>query len=129
MANNQFIPLDSFGDPASTLGAIVATSSAGPMRCAYGTPRDWVIGMCVVQADGRITKAGGKAVKNVAGYDLCKLYTGSFGTLGIIGELSFNCARCPQRSAALPSSVAPTGNCLILSLASWILMSVPRRSK
>jgi glycolate oxidase FAD binding subunit len=101
MANNQFIPLDSFGDPASTLGAIVATSSAGPMRCAYGTPRDWVIGMRVVQADGRITKAGGKVVKNVAGYDLCKLYTGSFGTLGIIGELCFKLRALPSAERSL----------------------------
>lgn len=100
-ANNQFIPLDSFGDPASTLGAIVATSAAGPMRCAYGTPRDWVIGMRVVQADGQITKAGGKVVKNVAGYDLCKLYTGSFGTLGIIGELSFKLRALPSAERSL----------------------------
>ena len=95
--NRQFIPLDPFGDARSTLGAIVASASYGPFRCAFGTPRDWVIGMRVAHSDGRITKAGGKVVKNVAGYDLCKLYTGSFGTLGIIGEISF-------KLRALPSS-------------------------
>jgi glycolate oxidase FAD binding subunit len=95
--NRQFIPLDPFGDARSTLGAIVASASYGPFRCSFGTPRDWVIGMRVAHSDGRITKAGGKVVKNVAGYDLCKLYTGSFGTLGVIGEMSF-------KLRALPSS-------------------------
>ncbi len=95
--NRQFIPLDPFGHEDQTLGAIVATGSYGPLRCGFGTPRDWVIGMRIAHADGKITKAGGKVVKNVAGYDLCKLYTGSFGTLGVIGELSF-------KLRALPSS-------------------------
>lgn len=87
--HRQWIPLDPFGHEDSTLGAIVATASSGPLRCAYGTPRDWVIGMQVVHAYGLTTRAGGKVVKNVAGYDLCKLYTGSYGTLGIITEISF----------------------------------------
>lgn len=93
--NRQSIPLDPFGDDRSTLGAIVATASYGPLRCAYGTPRDWVIGMRLAHASGEITKAGGKVVKNVAGYDLCKLYTGSFGTLGVLGELSFKLRALP----------------------------------
>jgi glycolate oxidase FAD binding subunit len=93
--HRQFIPLDPFGDERSTLGAIIATASAGTLRAAYGTPRDWVIGMRVAHADGQITKAGGKVVKNVAGYDLCKLYTGSYGTLGMIGELSFKLRALP----------------------------------
>jgi glycolate oxidase FAD binding subunit len=95
--NRQTIPLDPFGSSEQTLGAIVATASYGTFRCGFGTPRDWVIGMRVAHSDGRITKAGGKVVKNVAGYDLCKLYTGSFGTLGVIGEMSF-------KLRALPSS-------------------------
>ncbi|HWQ34412.1 MAG TPA: FAD-binding oxidoreductase [Blastocatellia bacterium] len=93
--HNQRIPLDPFGHTQSTIGAIVATASHGPLRCAFGTPRDWVVGMRVAHIDGRITKAGGKVVKNVAGYDLCKLYTGSFGTLGIIGEISFKLRALP----------------------------------
>ena len=101
--HRQFIPLDPFGSEEATLGAIAATASYGPWRCAYGTPRDWIIGMRVVHPGGRITKAGGKVVKNVAGYDLCKLYTGSFGTLGIIGELSFKLRALPSadRTAVL----------------------------
>ncbi|HZS10221.1 MAG TPA: FAD-binding oxidoreductase [Blastocatellia bacterium] len=94
--HRQWIPLDPFGEAGSTIGAVVATASSGPMRCSFGTPRDWVIGMRVVHADGRITKAGGKVVKNVAGYDLCKLYTGSFGTLGIIAEMSFKLRALPS---------------------------------
>jgi glycolate dehydrogenase FAD-binding subunit len=94
--HRQFIPLDPFGNEEATLGAVAATASYGPLRCAYGTPRDWIIGMRVVHPGGRITKAGGKVVKNVAGYDLCKLYTGSFGTLGIIGELSFKLRALPS---------------------------------
>jgi glycolate oxidase FAD binding subunit len=91
----QFIPLDPFGDERSTVGGVIATASSGPLRCAYGTPRDWLIGVAVVHADGRITRAGGKVVKNVAGYDLCKLYVGSFGTLAVIAEASFKLRALP----------------------------------
>ena len=94
--HRQFIPLDPFGDENSTIGGIIATASSGPLRCAYGTPRDWLIGIRVVHADGTITKAGGKVVKNVAGYDLCKLYTGSFGTLAVIAEMSFKLRSLPS---------------------------------
>jgi glycolate oxidase FAD binding subunit len=94
--HRQFIPLNPFGDEAMTIGGIVATASAGTMRCGYGTPRDWLIGLTVAHADGRITKAGGKVVKNVAGYDLCKLYTGSYGTLAVITEMSFKLRALPS---------------------------------
>lgn len=93
--DRQFIPLDPFGDERSTVGGVIATASGGPLRCAYGTPRDWLIGVAVVHADGRITRAGGKVVKNVAGYDLCKLYAGSFGTLAVIAEASFKLRALP----------------------------------
>jgi glycolate oxidase FAD binding subunit len=93
--DRQFIPLDPFGDERSTVGGVIATASGGPLRCAYGTPRDWLIGAAVVHADGRVTRAGGKVVKNVAGYDLCKLYVGSFGTLAVIAEASFKLRALP----------------------------------
>ncbi len=92
----QFIPLDPFGDERSTIGGVIATASSGPLRCAYGTPRDWLIGVAVVHADGRVTRAGGKVVKNVAGYDLCKLYAGSFGTLAVIAEAGFKLRALPS---------------------------------
>jgi glycolate oxidase FAD binding subunit len=95
--DRQFIPLDPFGDERSTIGGVIATASGGPLRCAYGTPRDWLIGVAVVHADGHITRAGGKVVKNVAGYDLCKLYAGSFGTLAVIAEASFKLRALPSR--------------------------------
>jgi glycolate oxidase FAD binding subunit len=94
--DRQFIPLDPFGDERSTIGGVIATASSGPLRCAYGTPRDWLIGVAVVHADGQITHAGGKVVKNVAGYDLCKLYAGSFGTLAVIAEASFKLRALPS---------------------------------
>ncbi|MBL8168473.1 MAG: FAD-binding oxidoreductase [Acidobacteria bacterium] len=93
--HRQFIPLDPFGDPRLTIGGTIATASSGPLRCAYGTPRDWLVGITVVHADGKISKAGGKVVKNVAGYDLCKLYTGSYGTLAMIAEMSFKLRALP----------------------------------
>lgn len=93
--HRQFIPLDPFGEPMMTIGGVVATGSSGPMRYAYGGPRDWVVGMTVVHADGRITRSGGKVVKNVAGYDLCKLYAGSYGTLAVIADLNFKLRALP----------------------------------
>src|SRR5699024_1074990 len=75
--------------PAATLGGVVATGESGPGRHAFGGVRDLLIGVTVVCADGTVTTSGGKVVKNVAGYDLGKLYTGSYGTLGVITELIF----------------------------------------
>ena len=87
LENNQFLPLDPWNGPTATMGGIAAANAQGPFRAA-GTIRDWIIGMKVVEVDGRISKAGGRVVKNVTGYDLQKLYTGSLGTLAIIVEIS-----------------------------------------
>ncbi len=81
----QRLALDPPGAGA-TLGGIVAANPSGPLRLRYGTVRDLLIGVTVVLADGTVAKAGGKVVKNVAGYDLCKLFTGSLGTLGVVVE-------------------------------------------
>jgi len=75
--------------PAGTIGGTLATGMAGPRRLRYGTPRDLVIGITVVRADGTVASSGGKVVKNVAGYDLGKLFAGSYGTLGLIAEAVF----------------------------------------
>src|SRR4051812_7525379 len=85
----QFLALDPPLASQSTLGGIIASNASGPLRLAYGSARDLVIGTRVVNADGVATKAGGRVVKNVAGYDLNKLYIGSLGTVGIVVELSF----------------------------------------
>ena len=88
-AARQFVPLESPVRSRATVGGTLSTASVGAMAHAYGPPRDWLIGIGVVGADGVETKAGGRVVKNVTGYDLNKLYTGSLGTLGVIVEASF----------------------------------------
>jgi len=86
---NQFLPLDPPHPERATIGGLLATNASGPIRFRYGTARDLLLGIQVVHADGTQTRAGGKLVKNVTGYDMCKLYIGSLGTLGIISELTF----------------------------------------
>src|SRR5579875_696635 len=71
-------------DGGATIGGVFATGDAGPLRHRYGAPRDLILGITVALSDGTIARAGGKVIKNVAGYDLAKLFTGSFGTLGLI---------------------------------------------
>jgi glycolate oxidase FAD binding subunit len=87
--HGQMVALDPLWPERATVGGIVATNDGGSLRLKYGSLRDLIIGMTVVLADGTIAKTGGKVVKNVAGYDLHKLMTGSFGTLGIITEINF----------------------------------------
>ena len=94
--NGQWLPLDPPDDGRATLGGVVATGLGGAQQFGYGRPRGSVIGMKVVLADGSVIKAGGRVVKNVAGYDLCKLFTGSYGTLGIIVELNFKLRPRPE---------------------------------
>jgi glycolate oxidase FAD binding subunit len=84
----QWLALDP-PEPGATVGGVVAAAAAGPHRLRYGTPRDLLIGIQVVLADGTVARSGGKVVKNVAGYDLGKLFAGSFGTLGVITECTF----------------------------------------
>ena len=99
--NGQWLPLDPPNDGRATLGGVIATGLAGPQQFGYGRPRGSVIGMTVTLADGNVIKAGGRVVKNVAGYDLCKLFTGSYGTLGIITELIFKLRPRPAREATI----------------------------
>src|SRR6185503_3745018 len=94
----QWLPLDPPDNGTSTIGGVVATGLSGPHRYGFGAPRNFVIGMKIVLADGRLIKAGGNVVKNVAGYDLCKLFTGSYGTLGIITELTLKLRPLPRAS-------------------------------
>ena len=86
---DQMVALDPpLGDSGgATIGGVVATADAGPLRHRYGSARDLILGITVVLSDGTIARAGGKVIKNVAGYDLAKLFTGSFGTLGLIVEV------------------------------------------
>ncbi len=86
---NQMIALDPWlgHDRTATIGGVVASGDSGPLRHRYAAARDLILGITVVLSDGTIAKAGGKVIKNVAGYDLAKLFTGSFGTLGLIVEV------------------------------------------
>ena len=86
-------------DGGGTIGGLLATGTAGPLRLRYGPPRDLLIGITVVRADGAVTRSGGKVVKNVAGYDLGKLFTGSYGTLGLITEAAFRLHPMPAATA------------------------------
>ena len=99
--NGQWLPIDPPDDGRATLGGVVATGLGGPQQLGYGRPRGSVIGMKVVLADGSMIKAGGRVVKNVAGYDLCKLFTGSYGSLGIITELNFKLRPRPACEATV----------------------------
>jgi glycolate oxidase FAD binding subunit len=92
---NQLLGIDS-PEKGSTIGGIVAANSSGPRRYRYGTVRDLIIGITVILPDGTVAKAGGKVVKNVAGYDLSKLLTGSLGTLGIIATCNFRLHPLPE---------------------------------
>ena len=85
----QWLALDPALPAGTTIGGIVATAASGPRRLRYGGVRDQIIGVRVVRADGTIAKGGGKVVKNVAGFDLPKLFTGSLGTLGVIVAATF----------------------------------------
>jgi glycolate oxidase FAD binding subunit len=101
--HGQWLPIDSAFD-AATIGGIVATNDSGPVRHRYGTPRDLLIGVTLALTDGRIVKAGGHVVKNVAGYDLGKLASGSLGTYGAIVDATFKLLPIPQASATLEAS-------------------------
>ncbi|KAB8183525.1 FAD-binding oxidoreductase [Microbispora catharanthi] len=91
--------------PGTTVGGLLATGIAGPRRFRHGTARDLLIGVTVVLADGTIAKSGGKVVKNVAGYDLGKLFTGSYGTLGIIADATFRLHPLPAARAWVTATV------------------------
>ena len=99
--HRQFLALNPPYAERCTIGGIVATNTSGPFRLRHGTARNQVLGLRVVHADGTLVKSGGKVVKNVAGYDLNKLYIGAFGTLGIITEVALKLSPIPTRHAIL----------------------------
>jgi glycolate oxidase FAD binding subunit len=88
-SHRQWIPLDPYSGDRATIGGVVATNDSGPRRHRYGSPRDLIIGVEFARADGRLAKGGGIVVKNVAGYDMPRLMTGAFGSLGVIVTATF----------------------------------------
>ena len=99
-AAGQRLALDPPGADG-TVGGLIATGAAGPLRYRYGSPRDLLIGITFVRPDGIVAKSGGKVVKNVAGYDIGKLFAGSLGTLGLITEATFRLHPLPEAAAWL----------------------------
>ncbi len=100
-SHQQFLPLDPLYPDMATIGGIVATADTGSWRQRYGGVRDLLLGLSFIRADGEIAKAGGRVVKNVAGYDLMKLFTGSYGTLGIISQVTFRTYPLPESSQTI----------------------------
>jgi FAD/FMN-containing dehydrogenase len=94
--HGQWLPIDPPQPNRLTIGALLAVNKSGPRRFGYGTIRESLLGLKVALADGRLINAGGKVVKNVAGYDLCKLFVGSRGTLGVIVEATFKLRPLPE---------------------------------
>ena len=128
-AERQWLALDPFGSPDGTVGATVATASHGPLAHLFGGPRDNVIGLEFVTGAGLVARGGGRVVKNVAGFDLTRLQTGAWGTLGIITEVSFRLRALPDRdetiAVAMPDEPDALAELLerarILPSAPWAL--------
>ena len=107
---------------AATIGGVIATNDSGPLRHRYGGVRDLVVGMTVVLSDGTIAKSGGKVIKNVAGYDLAKLFAGSFGTLGLIARVALRLHPSPAHTATVTAS---TDDAAALAAAAARLAALP----
>src|SRR5438094_4028223 len=118
LAQGQRLPLGPPHPDRATVGGMLAANANGLGRARYGTVRDWVIGIAVAYPSGKLARAGGKVVKNVAGYDLMKLHIGALGTLGVIGEVNFKVQTRPQVEATLlahfdmPAPAIDTGTTL-----------------
>jgi glycolate oxidase FAD binding subunit len=105
----QWLALDP-PEADATVGGMLATAASGPRRLRFGTPRDVLIGVTVVLADGAVARSGGKVVKNVAGYDLGKLFCGAFGTLGIIASATFRLHPCPRATRTVSVAIDDPGD-------------------
>jgi glycolate oxidase FAD binding subunit len=103
---NQWLPVDPPCPADRSIGALLAGNTTGPRRFGFGTVRDWLIGIAAVLPDGRLIRNGGKVVKNVAGFDLCKLFIGSRGTLGVIVEATFKLLPKPEAELFLKNECA-----------------------
>jgi glycolate oxidase FAD binding subunit len=105
----RWLTLGPFGSAAGTIGATVATASWGPLASAFGTPRDHVLGCEVVTGRGDVIRAGGRVVKNVAGFDLVRLMTGAWGTLGVITEVTLRLRARPEVDRTIAVAIDGTG--------------------
>ena len=115
-AQGQRLPLDPPHPERATVGGMVAANTNGLTRGRYGTVRDWVIGIAVAYPSGKVARAGGKVVKNVAGYDLMKLHIGALGTLGVVAEANFKVQARPEAEATLLAHFEAPGPALEVGL-------------
>jgi FAD/FMN-containing dehydrogenase len=99
--HDQWLPLDPYGSPDGSIGATIATASAGPLASGFGLPRDLLLGLEFVNGRGDVIRGGGKVVKNVAGFDLSRLLTGSWGTLGVITEVTLRLYARPKADRSI----------------------------
>jgi glycolate oxidase FAD binding subunit len=106
----------------ATVGGVFATADSGPLRHRYGAPRDLILGITVALSDGTVARAGGKVIKNVAGYDLAKLFTGAFGTLGVILSVA---VRLHQRPPAAATALGHTSDPAVLARVALALAGAP----
>ncbi len=110
-ARGQWLSLDPPDPEAATVGGVLATNASGSRRHLYGTARDLLIGVTVVCADGAVVHGGGKVVKNVAGYDLPKLFLGAFGTLGVLVEATVKLRPRPDTETLAATSFDSLKDC------------------
>jgi len=101
----QWLPLDPHGSEDGTIGATIATGSFGPLAHSFGRARDLVLGVEFVSGDGRVVRGGGRVVKNVAGFDLVRLATGSWGTIGVITEVTLRLYSQPPQPVSFALAV------------------------
>jgi len=111
----QWLPLDPPLPALTTVGGLIAADLGGPLRASQGRVRDFVIGIAVVTAEGHAARAGGRVVKNVAGYDLMKLFTGSLGTLAVVTEATFKVRPQPAATRCLALSCRDATGALALA--------------
>lgn len=132
----QFLALDTPRPDRATLGGIVSTNLTGPRRQRHGGVRDQLLGITLARVDGRLAKAGGKVVKNVAGFDLMKLLTGAFGTLGVLTRCAFRLYPLPEASGSvvaeipdaerLRAALVATAGATLVPAAVAVLAGAPR---
>jgi glycolate oxidase FAD binding subunit len=123
-ASGQMLALDPWlgSEREATVGGVLATADSGPLSHRYGAPRDLVLGMTVVLGDGTVARSGGQVIKNVAGYDVAKLFCGSFGTLGVIATVNL---RLHPRPEATATATARTDDPIVLARAARALAAAP----
>ncbi len=123
-AAGQMLALDPWlgADGQATVGGVLATADSGPLSHRYGSPRDLVLGMTVVLGDGTVSRSGGQVIKNVAGYDVAKLFCGSYGTLGVIASVNVRLHPLPQSTA---TAVGQAGDPALLASAARAMAAAP----